>query len=405
MRLHQVTMRKRAAVGLAMTVSAACSQGAFGQGVVWLGPLPGGTRSDVMAISADGTTIVGVSDPSEGARAFRWTADAGIEDLGVLPGTLQSVAYDVSADGSVVVGQSGLRAFRWTAAEGMVDIGSLPLGEFAVADGVSADGAVIVGSSGPYAAGVHPTRWNGSGLQDLGLFPGGTFARAQDVSGDGTVVVGYGDSSVSHRYRGFRWTAELDLEDLGALPDGFGGLANAVTTDGSVIVGEAVIFGGAPRAFRWTRDQGMQNLGVLPGSWGSTAAGVSENGLRIVGTCVDRAIVWQPSTGMIDLNLLLELRGIESDGGILRSGVGVSGDGRTFTGSGAHDGRYFQAWVVSIPECASDFNRDLLTNSQDFFDFLPPFFAADSAADFNGDGAVNSRDFFDFIETFFAGCP
>jgi hypothetical protein len=54
--------------------------------------------------------------------------------------------------------------------------------------------------------------------------------------------------------------------------------------------------------------------------------------------------------------------------------------------------------------CASDVNADGLVNSQDYFDFLTSFFAADPAADFNEDGAINSQDYFDFLTAFFGGC-
>jgi hypothetical protein len=53
----------------------------------------------------------------------------------------------------------------------------------------------------------------------------------------------------------------------------------------------------------------------------------------------------------------------------------------------------------------SDFNRDGILNSQDFFDYLTAFFASNIIADYNHDGVLNSQDFFDFVADFFRGCP
>jgi hypothetical protein len=54
--------------------------------------------------------------------------------------------------------------------------------------------------------------------------------------------------------------------------------------------------------------------------------------------------------------------------------------------------------------CACDFDSSGALNSQDFFDFLVAFFAADPRADFNASGAIDSQDFFDFLSCFFVGC-
>jgi hypothetical protein len=55
-------------------------------------------------------------------------------------------------------------------------------------------------------------------------------------------------------------------------------------------------------------------------------------------------------------------------------------------------------------DCRADYNSDDVVNSQDFFDFLGDFFAAEHDADFNEDDVINSQDFFDFLTAFFVGC-
>jgi probable HAF family extracellular repeat protein len=80
----------------------------------------GGDSSLALAVSADGSVVVGWATNAAGQkRAFRWTAARGMQDLGTLGGS-ESEAHGVSADGSVVVGWAcnaagQPRAFRWTA--------------------------------------------------------------------------------------------------------------------------------------------------------------------------------------------------------------------------------------------------------------------------------------------------
>src|SRR5690606_27621919 len=118
------------------------------------------TKTRALAISRDGTTIVGASQsfgsggPTE---AFSWTESGGFTALPRLPGassTAWSQANAVNVDGSVIVGQAdnaqGLtRAVRWTAL-GIEDLGTLPGSPSSIAYALSDDG-MVVGGTAPIA--------------------------------------------------------------------------------------------------------------------------------------------------------------------------------------------------------------------------------------------------------------
>ncbi len=86
--------------------------------LTWLGTLGGG-HSTARGVSNDGV-VVGWSSTRfivGQVRAFRWTAEKGMQDLGTLGGR-ESQAFAVSGNGRVVVGRaqnaSGVwRAFVW----------------------------------------------------------------------------------------------------------------------------------------------------------------------------------------------------------------------------------------------------------------------------------------------------
>jgi probable HAF family extracellular repeat protein len=135
-----------------------------------IGHLSGGSWSTATAISGDGLVIVGVSDVGAQSReAFRWTQAMGILGLGELAGgSYYSYPMAVSADGSTIVGFSStsggspaFSAFIWTEALGMrnlqdvlqqsgVDLTGWHLTR---AIDISADGHTIIGfgsrDSGP----------------------------------------------------------------------------------------------------------------------------------------------------------------------------------------------------------------------------------------------------------------
>jgi probable HAF family extracellular repeat protein len=169
--------------------------------LTWLGTL--GDDDQTLIISADGSVVVGWAESADGhQRAFRWTADGGMEDLGTLGG-FQSEAHGVSADGSVVVGwaesaDGHQRAFRWTADGGMEALGTLG-GDCSWATGVSADGSVVVGWAENAEGDERAFRWTSEGgMEDLNityaslLTPGSYLGQAIAISPDGRYIVGFG---------------------------------------------------------------------------------------------------------------------------------------------------------------------------------------------------------------------
>jgi probable HAF family extracellular repeat protein len=72
----------------------------------------GGNRSEAYSVSADGSVVVGRADDTSGQeRAFRWTAQGGMQDLNQLYATLLQNGSDlrranaISPDGRYIVGR------------------------------------------------------------------------------------------------------------------------------------------------------------------------------------------------------------------------------------------------------------------------------------------------------------
>jgi probable HAF family extracellular repeat protein len=136
-----------------------------------------------------------------------------MQNLGTLGG-VWSGAYGVSADGSVVVGWSwnaagDRRAFRWTAEEGMEDLGTLG-GTWSEAFGVSADGSVVVGRAANAAWQDCAFRWTAEGgMEDLNityaclLTDGSVLWEARAISPDGRYIVGTGYNAATNRNEAF----------------------------------------------------------------------------------------------------------------------------------------------------------------------------------------------------------
>ena len=219
--------------------------------------------SEALAISADGSTIVGRGS-SLGIEA--WFSDApngpltGLGDLTGGVGGADSAATAVSADGSIAVGwgedTQGQKAVRWSLPGGSAQIigeGDLPGGPgspLAAATGVSADGAVVVGW-GTQSLGIEAFIWDAAGgLRGLGDLPGGRFeSEATGVSGDGSLVVGWSNTAANRTgTEAFIWDATNGMRSLEVVLTAEGVdlsgwdlvEANAISRDGTTIVGQAL---------------------------------------------------------------------------------------------------------------------------------------------------------------------
>ncbi len=332
---------------------------------------PGYTISEAHGISADGSTVVGLSGFNLTAgdfEAFRWTMTGGMVGLGDLPGgAYSSAAYDVSGDGSVVVGQGNngsLAAVLWTTPGSPQDLGSIGSSGNSFATGISDDGRVIVGWSdtSPFTLG-EAVRWDRSGgatvPAGLGDLPGASSESiAHGVSGDGTVIVGRGTSASGPE--AFRWTASGGMAGLGDLPGGaFASEAFAASFDGSVIVGQGTSASGS-EAFRWTMTGGMVGLGDLPGgAYRSKALDVSADGSVVVGWAdapipyfgddpLD-AFIWDSVHGMRLLQDVLTIDyGLDLKGWHLTQATSISADGLVIAGIGFNPIGQTEAWVANL---------------------------------------------------------
>jgi uncharacterized membrane protein len=155
-------------------------------------PQPSANGNTVQALSADGSMAVGSFGTGSTTLPYRWSANTGLQELELLSGDESGTALAVSADGSVVVGKSENNAVRWTA-DGVEYLGTNTL----IAYAMSADGSVI-GGQGVYDAFIW-TPTGGSQLLSEVLIAAGLsqvqdweLANVTGISADGRTLVGNG---------------------------------------------------------------------------------------------------------------------------------------------------------------------------------------------------------------------
>jgi probable HAF family extracellular repeat protein len=345
-----------------------------------LSDLAGGdSNSQALAISGDGSTVVGQGTSASGTEAFSWTSGGGMVGLGDLAGgDIVSRAYAVSDDGSIVVGESSstasginrTEAFIWSGG-GMIGLSDLSGGNFdSEARGISADGSTVVGI-GTSASGVEAFSWtSGGGMVGLGDLAGSVFhSEARGISADGSQVVGTSVSTPA--FEAFTLASGGSMVGLGHLGGGCCfSYALAASSDGSTVVGRSDSALGLQEAFAWTSGTGLQPLGDLPGGdFNSTARAVSADGSVVVGTGTvapggtAAAFVWTNKDGMqsvMDLAIAEGITGL-TDWELLGA-HGISADGSSIVGAGKNSDGLTEAWMVTLPDTDADGRPDYIDN-------------------------------------------
>lgn len=340
---------------------------------VGIGDLAGGEfHSEVSAISADGSTIVGWSSSAETAKgqfqAYKWTRKSGMVALGSFDGRVrQSNAGATTHDGSFVVGDAGSddgsQAALWNETLEVTAVGSLGgTPRWNTARGISEDGRFVVGCS-VSPRGYEAFLWErGKEMVGLGDAAGGAFnSSAQTVTRDGGVI--FGCASVPAGVHLFRWTPDDGMDVLGDL-EGGGTFAEpyAATPDGALCVGRAQSpASGAERfeAFRWTESTGLVGLGDLEGGeFESWALDVTDDGATIVGfgTTDDgqEAVLWTRDGELHRVaDLIADDPNADVEGWTLTWASAISADGRTIAGHGRDPSGHTQGWIWRVPEPAT----------------------------------------------------
>ena len=302
--------------------------------------------AEVLAISGDGTTVVGdVQGDANGLGVFWNTTNGSVQFLTPAYSAEEGRAVAVSNDGSVIltVGGTGV-PYEWT--EDRNDLEPIPLlSQSPNVDAVigtniyvSGDGSTITGFEGE--SGVFRTTI--AGPPSL-IIPGKTFPQSGvnysidgvnylainsvvGVSSDGSVVAGQLLQSLSpgDGYTSFRW----DNGDLSILPDGqnysYSYLPSFISPDGSVIVGQerTITSGGELWQSYFWGPTGVQTFGPNidvtndpEDTFEPTAA--SNNAQTIVGwergfnsSSTTEAIIWDATNGVRDLQNILVSDGL-----------------------------------------------------------------------------------------------
>ncbi len=210
-------------------------------------PFPG---LSAVAVSDDGTYVVGdIPDPSGTGTnvAGRWTAANGWQSLGHLDNAgacpSRSDSYEISADGSTVVGLSwdgcSGRGFVWTEATGMLELRNLANGNNR-ASVISADGTIIGGfAQGSFSR--TPAIWSNDTTGELLDPPNGdAVGEVHGIRDDGSILLGNFAGPADPAVLASKWTAtptgwQREQIAAGSLTPGWSGIPLDIADDGTIV--------------------------------------------------------------------------------------------------------------------------------------------------------------------------
>ena len=413
---------------------------AWAQQLTIIQPGIGDTTSAASAISADGTTVVGVSSRpvpfrSQGFRQL-WQQTTVSTILPPLAAAQNTVATGVSCDGSVIIGQSGTtsqpQAVKWANGQ------TFPMGflssasnRTSLAKAVSCDGQTIVGQASNSTNDLEAFRSASTTaapgpLQGLGFISpsSNNESSANGVSSTGIIIGRSSRSTAGSSVASFEavsWAPPAGPYQSLGQPFGYGqdDTATAITPDGSVIVGSITFNSFSFVPFRATRTQSgvISSFDALvPCDEGSgSATAVSADGRIVVGfddcTGPNRAFVWDPVNGYRLVQDILAAAGTLPAGFTMTIATGISADGTTIVGNGTATGFIPRAWVAVIPRtdvepcpaCPADYNQDGGITGDDIAAFFADFESGGGCSDTNLDGGITGDDIGAFFSAFEAG--
>ncbi len=257
------------------------------------------------ALNEAGDVAGHVTCPPGVTRAFRWTADTGLELIPMPPQTSQSRALAISC--SKVVGwfansnEVGILGFLYDFETGeFTNLGTLPGGNWSEAHAINSTGE-IVGFWGNIVKGPSPLAfiWRDGEMIDINGDFGTINTEANGINTAG-FVTGWMGSSILSDARAFIWD-DGNVTELPLVPNGVTAKGEAINDQGHV-AGEGRVFlddgkAMAVQSFLWADNQ-ISDLGTLPRTTFTRARSVN-NQTRIVGYCHNQfltdqaAFIWQ----------------------------------------------------------------------------------------------------------------